>query len=71
MLCDGETPRDLGIDADVAPETIERLMAIPDFVRAYEPDAMRPEDFISYGLTQRTLSQFVECGWAMLGSIGP
>jgi len=71
MLCDGETPRALGIDADVAPETIQRLLAIPDFVRAYEPDGMQPEGFISYGLTQRTLSQFVECGWAMLGSIGP
>lgn len=71
VLCDGDTPRVLGIDADVAPETIERLMAIPDFVRAYEPDAMQPAEFISYGLTQRTLSQFVECGWAMLGTIGP
>jgi hypothetical protein len=24
---------------------------------------MAPEDFITYGATQRTLTQFVEAGW--------
>jgi len=27
---------------------------------------MKPADFISYGVTQRTLSQFVEAGWKLL-----
>jgi hypothetical protein len=25
-----------------------------------------PKDFISYGATQRTLSQYVEAGWKLL-----
>jgi transaldolase len=47
------------IDIDV----IERLRAIPDFSRAYEPDGMKPTEFITYGATQRTLTQFLEAGW--------
>ncbi len=27
---------------------------------------MAPVDFVSYGVTQRTLSQFVEAGWTLL-----
>jgi len=51
------------IQEPVAPDVIARLMTIPEFVRAYEPDGMKPEDFITYGVVQRTLSQFVEAGW--------
>jgi transaldolase len=47
----------------VAADVIARLMTIPEFVRAYEPDGMKPADFITYGVVQRTLSQFVEAGW--------
>lgn len=54
------------IDTPVVPEVIRRLQTIPDFVRAYEPDGMKPEEFISFGLTQRTLSQFIESGWSPL-----
>ena len=39
---------------------------MPEFVKAYEPDGMAPRDFISYGVTQRTLSQFIEAGWKLL-----
>ena len=46
------------IDKPVDTDIIERLMTLPDFVRAYEPDGMQPNEFISYGLTQRTLAQF-------------
>lgn len=56
-------PREGGIAVPVASEVIRRLEALPDFVRAYEPDGMSPEDFLAYGLTQRTLTQFAERGW--------
>ncbi len=69
MLATADLPRESGIDAEVAPETIARLLTLPEFVRAYEPDGMGPQDFIAYGLTQRTLSQFVASGWAMLESV--
>lgn len=68
-LARADLPRESGIAAEVAPEVLERLMTIPDFVRAFEPEGMHPEDFISYGLTQRTLSQFVASGWGMLESM--
>lgn len=38
-------------------------MTIPDFVRAYEPDGKKLTEFITYGTSQRTLSQFTEAGW--------
>ena len=50
----------------VAEDVIERLMKVPDFARAYEPDGMEPREFITFGLTQRTLSQFAEAGWARI-----
>ncbi len=55
------------IQEPVAKDVIERLRTLREFVRAYEPDGMKPEEFITYGTTQRTLSQFVEAGWAPLG----
>jgi transaldolase len=61
-------PREARIDHPVPADVIERLQQIPDFVRAYEPDGMQPSDFVSFGTTQRTLSQFVEVGWKELES---
>jgi transaldolase len=59
-------PREERIDRPVDPLAIERLERMPEFVRAYEPDGMSAQEFISFGATQRTLSQFYEVGWAML-----
>jgi transaldolase len=56
------------IEVDVPADVIERLRRVPDFVQAYEPDGMRPNEFITYGVCQRTLSQFVEAGWKLLES---
>jgi transaldolase len=39
---------------------------MPEFVRAYEPDGMQPEEFIGFGATQRTLAQFCDVGWRLL-----
>jgi len=52
------------INEPVAKDTIDRLMTIPEFIRAYEPDGIKPGEFLSCGVTQRTLSQFIESGWA-------
>jgi transaldolase len=51
------------IDEPVGKDVIECLLTVPEFRRAYEPDGMLPADFLSYGLAQRTLSQFVDAGW--------
>jgi transaldolase len=54
------------IGCPVPADVIERLSILPEFVRAYEPDGMQPKEFISYGVTQRTLGQFAEVGWNLL-----
>jgi len=59
-------PREVRIDRSIAADVVERLEKIPDFVRAYEPDGLSPEEFMTFGLTQRTLSQFSEVGWKPL-----
>jgi transaldolase len=66
MLTDPALPRESHIGVPVPPEVIQRLRTIPDFVRAYEPDGMAPIEFVSYGVTQRTLGQFVDSGWGLL-----
>jgi transaldolase len=57
--------REERIDRPVPAGVIERLQHMPDFVRAYDPEAMPPGEFMTYGLTQRTLSQF-EVAWKEL-----
>lgn len=54
------------IDRPVPAEVLGRLQKLPEFVRAYEPDGMSPKEFVAFGATQRTLSQFVEVGWRLL-----
>lgn len=62
-------PREERIDRDIDADVIRRLMSMPEFVKGYEPDGMAPSDFIGYGVTQRTLCQFVEVGWKLLEGI--
>ncbi len=45
---------------------LDWLSTMPEFTKAYEPDGMAPKDFISYGATQRTHSQYVEADWKLL-----
>lgn len=53
------------IDADV----IERLMGMAEFRKAYEPDGMTPEEFITFGSCNRTTDQFINDGWNPLCEI--
>lgn len=48
------------IDEPVAPQIMKTLLSIPEFVRAYEPDGMTPEEFDTYGATVRTLRGFLQ-----------
>ena len=48
------------IDEPVDPETVDALLTIPDFVRAYEVDGMTPAEFDDFGATRITLRQFLE-----------
>lgn len=59
-------PREERICQPVPGAAIERLRTMPEFVRSYEPDGMKPADFIGFGATQRTLGQFSEVGWKLM-----
>jgi transaldolase len=61
-----EMPREERIEREISADVIDRLMKLSEFVRSYEPDGMTPEEFITYGATQRTLTQFAEIGWKQL-----
>ena len=61
-----EFPREERIGIPVPADAIERLAAMPEFLRAYEPDGMAPGEFVGFGPTQRTLSQFADVGWRLM-----
>ena len=66
MILEADPEQVYHIDEPVDPKILEQLRRIPEFVRAYEPDGMKPAEFITYGVTQKLLSQFNETGWAPL-----
>ena len=48
------------MDDPIDPHILGELQSkFPDFVRAYEPDALRPEEFDTFGPSARTLRAFV------------
>lgn len=61
-----ETEYQPHIDEEVPDDVIARLRTIPEFVRAYDLEALPEEEFIRYGASQRTLSQFVDAGWGSI-----
>jgi transaldolase len=66
ILLSEDIPREERIDLDIPSDVIERLSQLPEFVRAYDPQGMTPQEFIAYGVTQKTLAQFYETGWKRL-----
>ena len=71
QLLTEDVPREERMDLAIPPDVTGRLSALPEFVRAYEPDVMPPGEFIAYGATQRTLAQFSAAGWMLLESFRP
>ena len=70
LLLEPGVPREQRIDLPIKQAVTDRLHRIAEFVRVYEPDGMLPEEFITFGATQKTLSQFNEMGWAVLETFG-
>ena len=66
MILAADPPQEERISNPVPQDILDQLRKIPEFVRAYEPDGMKPSEFITYGLTKKLLSQFNEIGWAPL-----
>ena len=58
------------MDTPVDPKLVAQLNKhFPDFVRAYQSDVMKPEEFEFYGATNRTLKQFLSGYDKMVGII--
>ena len=66
MILAADPPQEERISNPVPQDVLNQLRKIPEFDRAYEPDGMKPSEFITYGVTQKLLSQFNETGWAPL-----
>jgi transaldolase len=69
QLVSTDVSRKQDIATPVPRDTLRRLQTIPEFIKAYEPDGMHEQDFITFGVTQKTLSQFSAAGWALLEGV--
>lgn len=58
--------QEMRIDVPIAQDVIDRLSTMPEFLKAYNEDGMTPEEFITFGPTNRTATQFIESGWNKL-----
>jgi transaldolase len=67
-LREAPLPRERRFDREIDPEVMRRLSCQDEFRRSFADEAIPTRNFISYGLTQRTLAQFVESGWKLLES---
>lgn len=65
----GETDFTEKIDRPVDPQILERLCDMREFRKAYEPDGMTVDEFITFGSCNRTLDQFVQQGWNLLRTV--
>jgi transaldolase len=70
-LLEGPAQRALHIDEPVPAAILAKLQRVPEFVRAYEPDGLSEKEMLTYGVTQRTISQFIESGWKPLEQFTP
>lgn len=66
LLLSHNIPREERISIEVPERVVNKLLKIPEFVRSFEPDGMSPQEFIIFGATQKTASQFYEVGWKKL-----
>ena len=66
MVIEADPKRVCHIDDEIDPAITKRLKRIPEFVRAYEEGGLKPEEFITFGVTQKTASQFLWTGWVPL-----
>lgn len=62
-------PYEEKINEPVAPESLKRLMTLKEFRKAYEPDGMQADEFITFGSCNRTTDQFINSGWNPLLSL--
>ena len=60
LINDSDYTMEERMDIPVREDIMKTLLSIPEFVRAYEPDGMTPEEFDTFGGTVRTLRGFLQ-----------
>ena len=60
LINDSDYKMEERMDIPVREDIMKTLLSIPEFVRAYEPDGMTPEEFDTFGATARTLRGFLQ-----------
>ena len=48
------------INEPVKKEILDTLLTIPDFQKSYDPDGMKPSEFVEFGASARTLLSFLK-----------
>lgn len=66
MSIEADPERICHIDEKIPEDIMDQLFKHPEFIRAYEEGALKPEEFLTFGVTQKTLSQFLWTGWVPL-----
>jgi transaldolase len=65
-LLAGPVVREKLIDEQIPAAIQKKLERMPEFVKAYTPQGLSEKEMVTFGLTQRTLAQFIETGWKLL-----
>ena len=60
LINDSDYKMEERMDIPVREDIMKTLLSIPEFVRAYEPDSMTPEEFDTFGATAKTLRGFLQ-----------
>ena len=60
LINDSDYKMEERMDIPVREDIMKTLLSIPEFVRAYEPDGMTPEEFDTFGATVKTLRGFLQ-----------
>lgn len=65
-LLTGPVPFEQRIGSPVSAAAEAKLKKQPEFLKAWEAKGLSAKELITFGPTQRTLSQFIESGWKLL-----
>ena len=60
LINDSDYKMEERMDIPVREDIMKTLLSIPEFVRAYEPDGMTPEEFDTFGATVKTLRSLLQ-----------
>jgi len=65
-ILEGALVRAQNMDTPIPRTVQEKLERMPEFMKAYDPQGLSEKEMLTFGLTQRTLAQFMESGWRLL-----